>query len=247
VPERFLGKFRGTAVDTRDPLLQGRVQVLVPEVLGDNPSWALPCVPYAGPGVGLLAPPPQGGNVWVEFEAGSPERPIWVGCFWGRGELPARAPDAGGIVVRLGEVTLVTVDARPGGPPPLPPAAAGAETTEVTVTRGGLVVSRGGRPVLTVERDSVTVELAPLRIDLSGPRGTLSLASGDTTATVAADAVELVQAGSKARVAADGVALTSGGAAAKVTPSTVELTSGAAKVTLTPAMVSVNEGALEVT
>ena len=27
--------------------------------------------------------PPIGAGVWVEFEQGDPDYPIWVGCFWG--------------------------------------------------------------------------------------------------------------------------------------------------------------------
>jgi hypothetical protein len=246
MPEGFPGKYRGTVTDNRDPLLRGRVEVSVPEVLGGNRAWAMPCVPYAGPGVGLVAPPPVGGNVWVEFEAGSPDRPIWVGCFWGKGELPERVPAPGGVVLRLGEVTLVSVDPRPGSTP-LPPAPAGAEATEVTLTGGGLVVSRGGRAVLTIDQDTVTVALAPLEIALSAPRGTLRLASRDAAVTIAADSVELAQGQSRARVAGDGVAIDSGGGTAKIAPSTVELANGIAKVALTPAMVSVNNGALEVT
>ena len=33
--DRFYGKYRGTVVSNTDPLRQGRIQVLVPEVLGD--------------------------------------------------------------------------------------------------------------------------------------------------------------------------------------------------------------------
>ena len=40
---------------------------------------------------GLFLVPPVGANVWVEFEAGDPDYPIWAGCFWGTGEVPALA------------------------------------------------------------------------------------------------------------------------------------------------------------
>jgi len=90
-----IGRFRGTVVDNDDPLRLGRVRALVPGALRDAPSgWALPSAPYAGPGVGLFAVPPQGANVWVEFEEGDLDRPLWVGGFWGEGELPPLAsPD----------------------------------------------------------------------------------------------------------------------------------------------------------
>lgn len=87
---RFYGKYRGTVAGTLDPLQQGRVQVRCPAVLGEGTqSWATPCAPYAGNGVGLFLVPPEGANVWVEFEAGDPDKPILAGCFWGVGEAPA--------------------------------------------------------------------------------------------------------------------------------------------------------------
>jgi hypothetical protein len=70
--------------------MRARIQVSVPAVLGDGSlSWAMPSVPYAGPGVGWFAVPPVGASVWVEFEGGNPDYPIWSGCFWGLGEAPA--------------------------------------------------------------------------------------------------------------------------------------------------------------
>ncbi|MBI1868069.1 MAG: baseplate assembly protein [Methylocystis sp.] len=83
------GKYRGKVSDNKDPMLSGRLQVTAPAALGTARVWALPCAPFAGPGVGFFAMPPVGANVWVEFEAGNPESPIWSGCFWGLGEFPA--------------------------------------------------------------------------------------------------------------------------------------------------------------
>lgn len=85
----FYGKYRGQVVNNIDPMMQGRVQVMVPAVLGEGRlSWAMPCVPYAGDQVGLFAVPPVGANVWVEFEGGDPSSPILAGCFWGPGQAP---------------------------------------------------------------------------------------------------------------------------------------------------------------
>jgi len=86
---RHFGKYRGIVADNADPLTQGRVQVRVPAVLGDRTLWALPCTPYAGPDIGFLALPPVGAAVWVEFEGGDRNHPIWAGGFWAPGELPA--------------------------------------------------------------------------------------------------------------------------------------------------------------
>lgn len=88
--KQFFGKHRGKVENNLDPMQQGRLQVSVPTVLGTGTlSWAMPCVPFAGPGVGFFAIPPIGANVWVEFESGDPNFPIWAGCFWGVGEVPA--------------------------------------------------------------------------------------------------------------------------------------------------------------
>lgn len=92
IRSHFFGKYRGKVVDNNDVLSQrGRLQVMVPAVLGDEPIWAVPCVPYAGPDVGFFFLPPIDAGVWVEFEGGDPSYPIWSGCFWGDGELPSEA------------------------------------------------------------------------------------------------------------------------------------------------------------
>jgi hypothetical protein len=89
VRNRFYGKYRGQVVTNIDPMHLGRLQVKVPTVLGDNTlNWALPCVPYAGKNVGFLALPPEKANIWVEFEGGDVNYPIWSGCFWGNEEMP---------------------------------------------------------------------------------------------------------------------------------------------------------------
>ena len=89
----FLGKYRGTVINNVDPLMRGRLLVQVPDVLSLVPSsWAEPCVPLAGPTgppMGVYMVPPIGAGIWVEFEQGDPDFPIWVGCRWG---LPSDIP-----------------------------------------------------------------------------------------------------------------------------------------------------------
>jgi uncharacterized protein involved in type VI secretion and phage assembly len=52
----------------------------------------MPCVPVAGLQNGMVALPIIGSGVWVEFEQGNPDYPVWVGCFWGStAEIPALA------------------------------------------------------------------------------------------------------------------------------------------------------------
>lgn len=84
---QYYGKYRGTVLQNVDPEQRGRLMLSVPDVLGPIPSsWAEPCVPLAGPTgppMGVYLVPPIGAGVWVEFEHGDPDYPIWVGCRWG--------------------------------------------------------------------------------------------------------------------------------------------------------------------
>ena len=96
VERRFYGKYRGFVVNTEDPKRLGRVRLQVPSVLGREvvTGWAMPCVPYGGQkNQGFLSIPEVGAGVWVEFEEGDLEFPIWVGTFWsepgGESEMPA--------------------------------------------------------------------------------------------------------------------------------------------------------------
>lgn len=86
-PGRFMGKYRATVTNNIDLESRGRLQLLIPDVLGPVPStWAEACVPLAGPtgpGMGVYMVPPIGAGVWVEFEQGDINYPVWVGCRWG--------------------------------------------------------------------------------------------------------------------------------------------------------------------
>lgn len=82
---RFYGKYRGVVVDDRDPARIGRLRARVPSLLGPDvvTGWATPCLPYGGAAdQGLLFVPPTGAGVWVEFEEGDLEFPVWVGTYW---------------------------------------------------------------------------------------------------------------------------------------------------------------------
>lgn len=91
--QTFYGKYRGLVINNVDPLQQGRIQVQVLDVAGlGTVNWAMPCVPVAGIQNGVFALPEIGSGVWVEFEQGNPERPVWVGCFYGSAaDVPALA------------------------------------------------------------------------------------------------------------------------------------------------------------
>ena len=89
--ERYFGKYRGTVLNNVDPMMIGRIMAIVPDVSSVVPtSWAMPCFPMAGIQTGTIAVPPIGAGVWVEFERGDPDYPVWTGCFFGTAaEMPA--------------------------------------------------------------------------------------------------------------------------------------------------------------
>ncbi|MDQ0840882.1 phage baseplate assembly protein V [Streptomyces sp. V1I6] len=118
---RFLGKFRGRVVSNDDPLKIGRVTVQVPDVLGNETStWALPCLPFTGPGSGQYVVPASGAGVWVEFEQGDPSYPIWTGCWYGdSAELPPDALTGGpahqNVVIQTSDKHKLVMGDVPGG------------------------------------------------------------------------------------------------------------------------------------
>jgi Type VI secretion system/phage-baseplate injector OB domain len=131
VGRKHYGKYRGTVAQNVDPMFRGRLMAIVPDVLGPTPSnWAEPCVPLAGPSgppMGIYFVPPIGAGVWVEFEQGDPERPIWVGCRWGsQADVPlaARAgnpADPSIVIQSLLQQSVVVSDMPPSVPPPVMP------------------------------------------------------------------------------------------------------------------------------
>ena len=86
----FYGKYRGIVTDNDDPLKMGRIKARVQDVLGDEQSgWALPCAPFGGDSMGFFALPSVDARVWIEFEQGDADFPIWSGCWWGsQDEMP---------------------------------------------------------------------------------------------------------------------------------------------------------------
>jgi hypothetical protein len=116
----FYGKYRGTVINNIDPEFRGRLMVEVADVFGPGfSSWALPCLPFGGMQAGVYLVPPMQSQVWVEFENGDSDYPIWVGAFWGGpGSVPSTsklttAPPPGQNVViqTMGQTVLSLSDA----------------------------------------------------------------------------------------------------------------------------------------
>ena len=82
------GKYRGKVIDTADPMVSGRLLCTVAALPGMLLNWAMPAVPYASIGQGFFALPIEGSDVWIEFEQGDADKPIWSGGYWELGEEP---------------------------------------------------------------------------------------------------------------------------------------------------------------
>jgi hypothetical protein len=171
-PRRFYGKYRGLVVDNVDLAPIGRVLVQVPAVLGENASsWAMPCVPAAGIQSGCYIVPPIGSKVWVEFEQGDPDYPIWTGGFWClMADVPALAtappaiPPGQNIVLQTtGQNMIVVSDAPPT------PASGGIVLKSTTgamivVNDTGIYISNGKGAMITMIGPSVDVNSGALTV-----------------------------------------------------------------------------------
>lgn len=180
--KKFFGKYRGLVVNNVDPMRVGRLLVQVPDVLGLVPSsWAVPCVPLAGPTgppMGVFLVPPIGAGVWVEFEQGDPERPIWVGCRWGAAsDLPLAAQagnpaDPSIVIQSLLQQAIVVSDLPPAVPPPvMPPVPTTGgiilrSTTgaAIVVNDAGVFISNGKGASISMIGPIVNINLGALTI-----------------------------------------------------------------------------------
>jgi uncharacterized protein involved in type VI secretion and phage assembly len=170
--KRFYGKYRGLVVENIDPEQIGRVLVQVPDVLGLIPSsWALPCVPAAGIQSGCFVVPPIGSQVWVEFEQGDPDYPIWTGGFWGMvAEVPifATAPPAippgQNIVLQSTGQNMIMVSDAP--PTPLTGGVVLKSTTGamIVVNDTGIYISNGKGATITMVGPTVDVNIGALTV-----------------------------------------------------------------------------------
>lgn len=87
---QYFGKYRAKVHNVNDPEKRGRIRVLCPKVLGQAVSnWCEPCIPVAYNFGGDFAIPKVGETVWVEFEGGDVNKPIYTGGWWSTNSTPS--------------------------------------------------------------------------------------------------------------------------------------------------------------
>jgi uncharacterized protein involved in type VI secretion and phage assembly len=116
---------------------------------------------------GMLVVPSIGAGVWIEFEQGDPDYPIWTGCFWGSAaELPDLADlSPPGLASLTFQTTLqngIVVNDTPG------PAGGIILTStagaSIIVNDTGIYISNGQGATITLVGPTVTVNEAALVI-----------------------------------------------------------------------------------
>jgi uncharacterized protein involved in type VI secretion and phage assembly len=166
--KKFYGKYRGSVINNVDPLQIGRIQAMVPDVSALMPtSWAMPCVPVAGKLMGAYFVPQIGAGVWIEFEQGDPDFPIWVGGFWGLvAEVPTLAlagnPVSPSIVLQTGLQNSLTISDLPG-----PTGGIMLKSTtgaSIIVNDTGIYIQNGKGASLTMVGPSVTINNGAMTI-----------------------------------------------------------------------------------
>ena len=166
--EKHYGKYRGTVINNIDPLQIGRLLVQVPDIGGLIPSsWAMPCFPIAGKQMGAYMIPQIGAGVWVEFEQGDQDYPIWSGCWYGSAaEVPALAlagnPVSPSIVLQTGLQNTLVISDLPGPTGGIMIKSATGATLIVNDT--GIYIHNGKGASLVMVGPSVTINNGALTI-----------------------------------------------------------------------------------
>jgi uncharacterized protein involved in type VI secretion and phage assembly len=163
----YFGKFPGSVRSNVDPLMKGRLLVEVPDVGGSMlSSWAMPCLPVAGPNMGMFTVPPVGAGVWVEFVRGDPDYPIWVGGYYSEADVPVLArmvpPGVSGITLQTQAKNGIVISDLPG-----PTGGVLIQTTSgamISVSDVGITISNGKGATLTLTGPTVDVNLGALTV-----------------------------------------------------------------------------------
>ena len=165
---KYWGKYRGTVVNNADPQQIGRLLVEVPNVGGLSPkSWAMPCLPMTGKQAGVWVLPQVGNGVWVEFEHGDIDYPIWTGCWYGSvAEVPPMAllapPSQPNIVLQTSGQTMLVLGDSPG---PIGGILLKTSTgAMIAINDAGIIISNGNGATIELIGSTVTVNAGALTV-----------------------------------------------------------------------------------
>jgi hypothetical protein len=164
----YYGKFRGIVLNNIDPMKEGRLNVQVPDVTGLIPgTWAMPCFPATGKQSGVYAVPQIGAGVWVEFEQGHIDHPIWSGCWYhNMAEVPAlvtATPPAVDVIMlqTMLQTTLMVSDA----PGPTGGILLKTKTgAMIAINETGITISNGQGAIIMLSGPTVSINGAALAV-----------------------------------------------------------------------------------
>ncbi|HEX8534894.1 MAG TPA: phage baseplate assembly protein V [Allosphingosinicella sp.] len=227
---QFVGKYRGKVIDNLDELFQGRIKAFVPAVPGSLENWALPCTPYAGRNVGFYAIPPIGANVWIEFEGGDPNYPIWAGCFWGPLDiLHVPEPPLPEVkVFKTENITMVLNDL-----PEIGGFSLKCMPTAVAIPLTMTFDSTG----ITILCPESTIKMTPGSITLSIPEAELNMVPANITATVPESLISIAPAA---------ITMTVPESVVSMTGESIEIACPTSSISLVPEAMAITADALAV-
>jgi Type VI secretion system/phage-baseplate injector OB domain len=252
------GKYRGKVEKNLDPMRLGRLQVSCPAVLGDGSlSWALPSTPYAGPSVGLFLLPPVGANVWVEFEGGDPDYPIWSGCFWGTGQVPASPATENIKMLKTRGVSITINDAQNAGgftmviasPSVQNQISLKCDTNGVELTIGDAKLTMTTEDIVTNFGEDASTRLSGDGLELAGKENTsvfnedgIAMTGAEHTVTFSESGIEMVASESSVNLTEDSIEAVNGNSNVTIASDSVAITGDSSEGTIGSSGVELTDG-----
>jgi hypothetical protein len=184
---RYYGKYRATVIDNEDTERRGLLRVSVPDVFGqDVEVIAEACLPY-----GQYFVPPNESVVFVEFEAGDPERPLWVAVPMTDAQKTRATPDnvlithTGDAIISIGADGGILLSSPSGSFVQLDAANKSATVAEghgnfLSMGAKGVSIVNNEGAVVNVTKDTVHIRAAKVVIEAT----TVSLGAGATDSAV---------------------------------------------------------------
>jgi hypothetical protein len=167
--QSYFGIYQGIVADSQQtPPPLGRIFVRVPDLFGDQvigPAW--PCLPFAGNKMGFFAVPPKDTLVWIMFEMGHSDLPVWLGSFWEEEkEMPPlpqgvqQNPNSAVLICTQGGHSILLDDAKSGGGITLK--TSGGQ--KIIVTSQSIEIDNGNGAKLELKNNQVSINGGALEV-----------------------------------------------------------------------------------